>query len=147
MQKSLYRSESNRILGGVCGGLAEYLGINPVFIRIFIVLWTIVGSFSVLIYFILWIVMPRRSNSENFRIEDLGFRFHQFGREVAEIVHDPGRQLITYAGIGLIVWGIYQLLLRFGFPWILQDYIVYLWPALLILAGVFILLKTLRKRK
>jgi phage shock protein PspC (stress-responsive transcriptional regulator) len=58
--KRLYRSGNNRILGGVCGGLAEYFTIDPVIIR---VLW-IVGLFIsfgglVLAYFIFWIIVPR----------------------------------------------------------------------------------------
>jgi phage shock protein C len=147
MHKRLYRSETDRILGGVCGGLGEYLGINPLFVRIFFALWAILGSLSILIYFILWVVVPRKTDTEVFRPEDLGVRFHQLGMEISEIFHAPGPELITYAGVGLIVWGVYRLLIRFGFPWILSDYVGYFWPALLILAGIFVLLRTVIKPK
>jgi Putative stress-responsive transcriptional regulator len=52
MSKRLYRKENNRVLGGVCSGLGEYIGIDPLFLRIFFVLWTIMGELSVLAYLI-----------------------------------------------------------------------------------------------
>jgi len=56
----LYRSGRERILGGVCGGIAEYFGIDPVIIRVVFVLGMVV-SFGVLIlgYLLLWILVPR----------------------------------------------------------------------------------------
>jgi len=150
MKNRLYRSESNRVLGGICGGLGEYLGIDPIFIRIFFILWTIMGELSVLIYVILWLVVPGKTQSdagETFHGDDLRERFHRFGREIGEIAHQPSPQLITYTGAGLIGWGVYYLLRRFGFPWIYWDYALYLWPALLILAGVFVLIRASTRKK
>lgn len=58
----LYRSESDRILGGVCGGIAEIYGLDPSLVRLAAVLigFTAVGS-PVLLYLILWIVIPSES--------------------------------------------------------------------------------------
>ncbi len=58
--RALVRSRSNRMLAGVCGGLAEWLGWDPTVVRI---LYIVVSILSVafpglLAYFILWIVMP-----------------------------------------------------------------------------------------
>ncbi len=147
MSNRLYRSESNRVLGGVCAGLGGYLGVDPLLIRIFFVLWTILGELSILVYFILWLVIPRENTADTFHAEDMRARFSQLGREISQIAHEPSSQLITYTGVGLIGWGVYYLLQRFGFPWISWDYTSYLWPALLILAGGFVLLRTLTKRK
>ena len=44
MANRLYRSESEKVLGGVCGGLGNFLGIDPVFVRIFFIIWTVLGS-------------------------------------------------------------------------------------------------------
>lgn len=150
MKNRLYRSETNRILGGVCGGLGEFLGIDPLFIRIFFVVWTVLGEFSVLIYFILWVVVPSKSavdSGEKFSSDELGARFRLVGSEIREIAHQPSPELITYAGVGLIGWGAYYLLRRLGFPWIAWDYTLYLWPALLIIAGVFVLIRAASRRK
>ncbi|MGM0510661.1 MAG: PspC domain-containing protein [Thermoplasmatota archaeon] len=58
--KRLYRSNQDKLLGGVCGGLGNYIGIDPVLIRI---LWVIfaVASFgtAILVYIIFWIIIPR----------------------------------------------------------------------------------------
>jgi len=59
MQKRLIRSE-DRIIAGVCGGIAEYLGWDPVLVRLgyFILSIASVGFPGMLAYIILWIVMP-----------------------------------------------------------------------------------------
>ncbi len=150
MKKRLYRSESNRVLAGVCGGLGEYLGIDPIFIRIFFVLWTVVGELGGLAYFILWIVIPNQSavdDEETLTRENLGSRFRLFGNEVGRIARQPGAELITYAGVGLILWGVYYLLQRLGFVWFDWNLRFYAWPALLILAGVVVLVRALGQRK
>ena len=85
MKNRIYRSESNRILGGVCGGLGEFLGINPIFIRIFFIIWTVLGEFSILVYLILWVVIPTRSASGSdakFRSSELGARIRQVVDEI-----------------------------------------------------------------
>ncbi len=56
--KRLYRSRSNRVLGGVCGGIGEYFGIDPTLIRLAWVLFTFVGGSGILAYIICWIIIP-----------------------------------------------------------------------------------------
>lgn len=55
----LYRSGKDKILGGVCGGIAEYLGVDPVLIRLLWVAFTLVGGAGILLYIIAWIIIPR----------------------------------------------------------------------------------------
>tara|TARA_Y100000310_G_scaffold17994_1_gene17751 strand:- start:178 stop:597 length:420 start_codon:yes stop_codon:yes gene_type:complete len=58
-KKHLVRSKSNRILGGVCGGLGKYLDIDPVLIRLIWVIFVFLSAGSaVLIYLIAWIIIP-----------------------------------------------------------------------------------------
>lgn len=57
--KKLYRSRTDRMVAGVCGGLAQYLGIDPVLVRLVFALLIVFGVGSpLLIYLILAIVMP-----------------------------------------------------------------------------------------
>lgn len=56
--KRLYRSRFNRILGGVCYGMAEYLNVDPSMVRIGWVLLAILGGTGVLAYLICWIIIP-----------------------------------------------------------------------------------------
>ncbi len=60
MYKKLYRSVTDKMLGGVCGGLAEYFSIDPVLIRLIFVLAVIFGGSGILAYIILWIIIPKR---------------------------------------------------------------------------------------
>jgi phage shock protein PspC (stress-responsive transcriptional regulator) len=55
----LYRSGKDRILGGVCGGIGEYLGIDPVIVRLLWVLFSLAGGSGILFYIIAWIIIPR----------------------------------------------------------------------------------------
>src|SRR5689334_7425799 len=58
LQNRLTRSADNKILGGVCGGLAEYFGIAAVLVRLIFVALIFAGGMSILLYPILWLVMP-----------------------------------------------------------------------------------------
>jgi len=54
----LYRSTSDRMLAGVCGGLAEYIGMDSSLIRLALVLLILFGGTGVLAYIIAWIIIP-----------------------------------------------------------------------------------------
>ncbi|MBL8759460.1 MAG: PspC domain-containing protein [Phycisphaerae bacterium] len=56
----LQRSEHNRLIFGVCGGLAEYLGWDPTLVRVAYVLISIFSAAfpGILVYLILWLLMP-----------------------------------------------------------------------------------------
>lgn len=54
----LYRSRNDRMIAGVCGGLAHYFGIDPTLVRLIFAILFLVGVGSpALIYIVLWIVM------------------------------------------------------------------------------------------
>jgi phage shock protein C len=58
MNKKLTRSRTDRMIAGVCGGLAEYFDLDPVIVRLVFALFTLAGGAGPLIYLILWIIMP-----------------------------------------------------------------------------------------
>jgi phage shock protein C len=58
MEKRLYRSRNDRKLAGVCGGIAEYYGWGPTLVRVAWIVLTLLGGSGILIYLILWLVMP-----------------------------------------------------------------------------------------
>ncbi|WP_165156167.1 PspC domain-containing protein [Parabacteroides sp. ZJ-118] len=58
-KKKMTRS-NNGMIGGVCAGLAEYLGWDPTIVRIVWVLMVFFAGFGGLLYVILWLVMPKR---------------------------------------------------------------------------------------
>ena len=62
MEKRLYRSQSDRMIAGVCGGLAEYFDIDPTIVRVVAVLSVFVSGLGILAYIILAIVVPSESS-------------------------------------------------------------------------------------
>ena len=58
MQKKLYRSRENRMIAGVCGGLAEYFNIDPTIVRLIFVLVGLAGGPGLVLYIILAIIVP-----------------------------------------------------------------------------------------
>lgn len=58
---ALHRSRTNKILGGVCGGIANWLGWDPTLVRFaYVVLSVIsVGFPGILVYLLLWFLMPK----------------------------------------------------------------------------------------
>lgn len=58
MQKRLHRSRTEKMIAGVCGGLAEYLAIDPTLVRVVWVLISLLAGVGVLLYLILWVIMP-----------------------------------------------------------------------------------------
>lgn len=57
-RKPLRRSQSDRILAGVCGGIAKHLGCDAAVLRLFTLLLIIFGGLSIWIYIILWLIIP-----------------------------------------------------------------------------------------
>ncbi len=62
--KRLYRSGREKILGGVCGGIAEYFNVDPTLVRLVWVLLSLAWGFGILLYIILWAVMPRNPRDD-----------------------------------------------------------------------------------
>ena len=56
--KRLYRSRKNRMIAGVCGGVAEYFNVDPTLVRLGWILLTGLGGAGLLAYIIAWIVVP-----------------------------------------------------------------------------------------
>jgi len=55
----LYRSQKDKMIAGVCGGLGEILNIDPTIVRLVFVLLALLGGHGILLYLILWLIIPR----------------------------------------------------------------------------------------
>jgi phage shock protein C len=60
MEKHLQRSRTEKMIGGVCGGLGEYFGIDPTIVRVLWVAVTLIGGAGILLYLVLWVIMPEQ---------------------------------------------------------------------------------------
>ncbi|MGB2770057.1 MAG: PspC domain-containing protein [Candidatus Zixiibacteriota bacterium] len=124
MEKKIYRSRTNSMIAGVCGGLGEYLNVDPTILRVVAVLLIFADGIGLLAYLIGWVVIPRRPEME---AEVVAPERSELGRLL------PGLALIL---IGLIF------LLNNLIPWFDLGY---LWPVILIVLGVALLLKAQKR--
>ena len=61
--KKLALSDSDKKIAGVCGGIAEYFGIDSTLVRIIAVIFILAGGAGILLYIVGWILMPHMSDS------------------------------------------------------------------------------------
>jgi phage shock protein C len=59
--KKLMRSSNNKMIAGVCGGLADYLNLDPTVVRLIFMLLFFLAGHGLLVYLILWLVMPAQT--------------------------------------------------------------------------------------
>lgn len=121
MERKLYRSRTNSMIAGVCGGLGEYLSVDPTILRVVAVLLIFAKGIGLWAYLIGWVIIPRRPVME---AEVVAPEKSEFNRIL------PGLALIL---IGLIF------LLNNLIPWFRFGY---LWPLILIALGVALLIKS-----
>lgn len=145
----LYRSETNKILGGVCGGLGDYFDLDPNIIRVIFILLTVFGGSGLLIYLILWIILPSKSqttlNGDHVRqnINEVKDKVHQFAHDLkfsskraTDSNHTSQR---SWLAIVVILLGLIFLFNNFGFGSLID--LGRLWPLILVALGVSIILK------
>ncbi|MBC7189070.1 PspC domain-containing protein, partial [Candidatus Aerophobetes bacterium] len=58
MSKRLYRSRKDKVIAGVCGGIAHYFDVDPLLVRIFAVLTIFANGIGIIGYIIAWIIIP-----------------------------------------------------------------------------------------
>lgn len=153
MNSRLYRSRTDKVLGGVCGGLGRYLGIDPIVIRIIFILLTIgPTNIGVLLYILLWILLPVEGAAES-AAGSTGDRLAEgvrgMGNDLRQAAQTPNARAGLWFGIGLIVVGGFLLLERlseyynlYWFAWLNTGN---LWAILLIVVGIAFLMRGLRR--
>jgi phage shock protein PspC (stress-responsive transcriptional regulator) len=129
----LYRSNTDKVIGGVSGGLADYLNIDVVIIRILFVLLALFGGGGVLIYIILWIAIPAQT---------VGFTpIHDMSpsstadKDATGVASNKQSNTALGAGIVLIIIGLLFLADRLMPFYNLIDF----WPVILVVAGILII--------
>ncbi len=65
LPRRFFRNTDDAILGGVASGIAAYFGIDPLIPRVLFVIFALTGGFSILIYIVLWIIMPEAKTAED----------------------------------------------------------------------------------
>ncbi|MBD3331593.1 PspC domain-containing protein [candidate division GN15 bacterium] len=122
--RRLYRSRNDTIIGGVCGGLGEYLEIDPVIVRIVAVLLLFTG-WGLLAYIVAWIIMPVAPEGYQPPATEGGFKKSTY-----------------LPGFFLIVIGVLIILQQHWYWFDLWE----LWPLLLIAVGLVLIFRSWGRR-
>jgi phage shock protein PspC (stress-responsive transcriptional regulator) len=136
MKKRLYRSRTNQKIAGVCGGIAEYLDLDPTVVRIVFVLLAFVNGGGIIAYLVCWIAMPLEP------LQEQGTHPHAVMESPTATALSDGevstsrvsRRIGVGLGIVLIVIGLSLLLERY-IPWYKGNVV----PLLLIVGGAMLL--------
>ena len=159
MEKRLYRSRSDRMISGICGGLAQYFDMDPTIVRLIFVLLIFANGLGILAYIIMAIVVPLegskatatkeaiKENVEGIKetAQELGSEIRStFAGEDKPEAADKGHQRRNILGIALIAIGILFLLSSLNlFRWFAWGY---LWPLILVAVGLIIIFGAKRKK-
>ncbi len=149
----LYRSSSSSVIGGVCGGLAEYLNADPVIFRVLFVLAILIGGGGLLLYIILWIVIPLKAapiiqsakfnsstNYNNSNMENYD-KNPEPNKQETDVNKKQKKDGNLWGGMILITLGALFLIDRFVPSIDFGD----LWPLILIVIGVVLIMRNYQK--
>lgn len=146
--KNLNRSQSNSVIAGVCGGLGEYLNVDPILFRVLFVLGFIAGGSGLLVYIILWIAIPLEiqpiNANTNFNDETMNDEQNNTEQKPNQNYDPPKPQKNDgnlWGGLILITLGGIFLIDRFVPRIDFGD----LWPIILIVVGVILISKAYQK--
>ena len=131
-ESRLTRSETDKMIAGVCGGLAEYLNLDPVWVRLLFVLLIFASGIGIPIYLVLWVIMPRVEAAGQPGSAVLQDNFEDLSQTVSDKMSRLSRP--GTVGTVLILFGVYFLLSQLGW---LNGAIF--WPIVIIGAGVYML--------
>ncbi len=147
----LYRSRSDVMLGGVCAGLARYLDVDPVLVRLLAVVMALSG-FGVALYVILWVLIPSEPAGDNLLAgagsgaEEIAERARALAGEVRGRSSGSDRRMGVIIGVVILGWGLIALLRELRLPWLWWFDWSVIAPVLLILAGAALIARQLRSR-
>lgn len=150
-QKELTRDLSRKMLGGVAAGVAAYFDLDPNVVRFLFILLTIFGGSGVLLYIILWIILPssqQQSSTEGSEtlkqnVKEIKDTVHEFAKELKgesqTKAESQGKSSQYYLGLFIIIIGALFLLSNLGMIDLFM--IRKFWPVLLIFLGLYVISK------
>jgi phage shock protein C len=145
-QKRLYRSLSNSIIGGVCGGLGDYFNTDPVIFRAIFAVAFFAGGSGLLVYIVLWIITPMQPYSTEIPFSNPAEKEQKNTNEElkSETMESPKKHKSNgsiWGGLILITLGIIFLIDRFIPRIDFGD----LWPVILVVVGAILIINSIKK--
>lgn len=151
MTEKLYRSVREKMLGGVCGGLADYFSVDVTLVRLIVLVATFAGGVGFLAYLAAWVIIPVNSSDQDGHTEN-------HNRDIGDVVkgmvsdvevatkefsrHEKHENRSKFAGGILVTLGVLFLLDRVLPYWFDMSK---MWPLLLIVIGLAIIWRGGRK--
>lgn len=150
MTKKLHRSRAQIMLGGVCGGLAEYFDVDVTIVRLLWVVAFFAGGAGFLAYLVAWVIIPQQPYGQDPEKktellddgDEAGYSPSQDEDPRYQATEEKSLQEKNrLIGLILVILGIYLLAGRFFPRYLLAQY----WPVVLIVVGLFFLVRGLRR--
>ena len=143
MEKKLYRNENQKVIAGVCAGLADYFSVDVTLVRLLFVLTLIYHGGGTLAYIVLWIVMPRRNGVLNDPLVDYTVHNEKssFQPVNPNIRLNNSKNVAQIGGTVLILLGVFFLLDQFH---LIPDWFDFekFWPIILVVIGLGLILRS-----
>lgn len=141
-QKGLYRSNHEKMIGGVAGGLAEYANIDVTLIRIVFLLLVLVGGGGAILYIILWIVLPPDPQMYFENPKPSNMEENKSNGNTQEPKNQPAQPQFKKKDDGSLIAGL--ILISLGVIFLVIRYVPRvdfgdLWPVILIVIGIVLL--------
>lgn len=141
--RRLVRSKNDKVIAGVSAGLAEYFEIDPIIVRLLFVLVTFTVGTGILIYIVLWIVMPEEGDEGMSGSDVVKKNTKEFEKTVDSMANDKNNQntVKLFFGLALTLFGVYLVFANLGLiqwlnlGWLFSNF----WPLILIFIGLSIL--------
>lgn len=95
--RRLTRSTTDRMIGGVCGGLASYLGVDPTLVRIIFVILVLSGV-SPLLYVVLWVVVPSDTMDSGNWTQQVQQSLGEMQERATTVAHEVTNQVQKFSG-------------------------------------------------
>lgn len=142
LPQRLYRSSTDRMLGGVAGGIGEFFRIDSTLIRLFFVLTTVFGGMGVLLYLIMWLIIPAENS-----LHPNPFTVHENLSEMRSKAHGFTQSLRNQSATrnNRTLWSI--LLIGIGLFLLVKSFAQFnidfsrLWPLLFIVLGLALIFR------
>lgn len=148
--KKFYRSRTDRVLFGVCGGLGKYFNIDPILFRLLFVLLFLMHGAGLIVYVLMVVITPEEPGRRE-KDKDLEGEFSELADKINDKAHeiskeigvsgeaDPDRKARNFLAIIIILFGMFFLAREF-FPlnWIDTDIV---WALGIIGIGLYIIFK------
>ena len=138
--KRLFRSEKDSMIAGICGGLSEYFNVDSSLVRLIFILISFTGGSGLLIYIVLWVIIPRNSSFEQKPESKIKESAKEINADEIEVKsnankRDGGKNIfgLILLTIGLIALWNQLMPVKITGEWVL--------PGLMIVSGVFLIFK------